>query len=138
MLKSEPDRAARVLIVDDDPALRDMIRLILELAGFEVMEAVHGEDALRILGGMPEVPEVIVTDLMMPVMGGRELVDRLRQDPRTASVPILVLSANANPHEGLRGASRPNALMRKPFLPKALVDLVRSLEPAVTSIGESK
>lgn len=128
MLNSAEDRKARVLIVDDDPTLREMIRVTLEMSGYEVVEAGHGAAALELLSGQASLPDVIVTDLMMPVMDGLELIRRLRADSRTAPVPILVISANADPEASLRGASRPDAVMRKPFLPKALAALVKSLE----------
>ena len=135
MLSSSQDAVSQVLIVEDDPSLREMMRTILESAGFKVLEAGHGAAALEVLSGQSSLPEVIVTDLMMPVMDGQELIRRLRADSRTAAVPILVLSASAKPETSLGEASRPDAVMRKPFLPKDLAGLVKSLESRTLSRG---
>ena len=100
--------------------MRFLIRVTLEGAGYDVVEAHHGGVALERAKESP--PDIVVTDLMMPVMGGRELVERLRADPETAELPILVVSANAN--AVVAGA---DAVMRKPFDPDALLDTARSL-----------
>ncbi len=111
----------KILVVDDESNMRFLIRMIFETEGFEVVEAQHGVAALeRLKEDSP--PDLVVTDLMMPVMGGRELVERLRADPETAELPILVVSANAN--ATVPGA---DAVMRKPFDPDALLDTARSL-----------
>jgi CheY-like chemotaxis protein len=67
-------------------------------------------------------PDVVVTDLMMPVMNGRELIGRLRSNPETASIPILGLSANGNLRLG-----EADATLGKPFEPEALLEQVRAL-----------
>jgi two-component system chemotaxis response regulator CheY len=103
---------ARILIVDDEPDLRGMVRLILELAGHDVLEAHHGAAALqRISEGRVDL---LITDVMMPVMDGTELIDRLRADPERAKLPIIVLSAS--PHN----VERADHVMRKPFAPAEL------------------
>jgi two-component system alkaline phosphatase synthesis response regulator PhoP len=80
-----------VLIVDDDPELRDMLSFSLRLEGHQVMTAVHGRDALAQL---PHVrPGVILLDLMMPVMDGAEFCRQIRQDVRFAATPIVCISA---------------------------------------------
>ena len=82
----------KILIVDDEPDVRHILRRIFEKAGYEITEAIHGAAALHELNG--ELPDLVVTDLMMPVMDGNELVAALRADPRTASIPILSLTGN--------------------------------------------
>lgn len=103
---------ARILIVDDEPDLRGLVRFILELDGHEVVEAHHGAAALQRLGegGV----DLLITDVMMPVMSGTELIDRLRDDPASADLPIVVLSAS--PHT----VDRANHVMHKPFEPADL------------------
>ena len=103
---------ARILVVDDEPDLRGMVRLILELAGHQVTEAHHGRAALERLA--ENDVDLVLTDVMMPVMRGSELVDRLRADERTARLPILVLSAS--PHN----VENADMVMRKPFDPTEL------------------
>ncbi len=109
----------RILVVDDEPDLRGMVRLILELQGYEVVEAHHGAAALQRIG--EERVDLLVTDVMMPVMSGSELVDRLRDDPAHAAIPIVVLSAS--PHS----VERADHVMRKPFAPDELRQVVRAL-----------
>jgi CheY-like chemotaxis protein len=106
-----------ILIVDDESNMRFLIRLILESGGFEVVEAPHGSAALE--RARESRPALIVTDLMMPVMTGRELIEHLRADPGTASIPIVVVSASAT-------SVAADAVLAKPFDPTDLLDLVRS------------
>lgn len=122
---------SKILIVEDDPSLRSMLRVVFELAGYEVAEAAHGKAALDLLAG-PELPDIVTTDLMMPVMTGNEFIRRLRSDSRTASIPIVVVSANAEAAEG--GI---DALVSKPFVPANLVKLVQSLD-VIHPVGGSK
>ena len=110
----------KILVVDDESSMRFLLRLTFESEGFEVVEAHHGAAALeRVKEGPP--PDLVVTDLMMPVMEGRELVERLQADLATAQIPILVLSSNANVE--VLGAAAP---LRKPFDRDALPGAVRS------------
>jgi CheY-like chemotaxis protein len=83
---------AKVLVVDDEPDLRFLMRRFFEKAGHEVSEAGNGAAAL--LAVQSSRPDLVVTDLMMPVMDGFELIRRLRADPATAGIPILSLSSN--------------------------------------------
>lgn len=106
-----------------------MLRAIFEDAGYEVAEAAHGEAALDLMRGA-DLPDVVTTDLMMPVMGGNELIHRLRSEPRTALIPILVVSANAGAAEGLRAAEGADAVIAKPFVSAQIVLLVQYLNGA--------
>ncbi len=109
-----------VLIVDDEPSIRFLVRVTLENEGFDVVEAHHGGAALARV--QESRPDLVVTDLMMPVMGGRELIERLRADPDTASIPIVVLSANGNLKAGAADAA-----LGKPFDPVSLLESVQTL-----------
>ncbi|MBA3736448.1 MAG: hybrid sensor histidine kinase/response regulator [Actinobacteria bacterium] len=111
----------KILVVDDESSMRFLLRMVFESEGFEVVEAHHGAAALERVKEDPP-PDLVVTDLMMPVMGGRELVERLRANPETARIPILVVSANAS--AVVPGA---DAALRKPFDRDALLDTARSL-----------
>ena len=84
-------RKRRVLLVEDDRDLRIMLMLLLQREMFDVQEACNGYEALEKI--YAHLPDLVLTDLMMPEMGGLVLVQRLRKDPRTASVPIIVLTA---------------------------------------------
>jgi CheY-like chemotaxis protein len=112
---------ARVLVIDDEPDVRWLIRVSLERAGHEVLVA---EDGLRgVAVAMKQRPEAIVLDLMMPVMDGYGVLAELAKDPRTTAVPVLVLSARAIPEEAERatkaGARR---FLEKPFDPDDLAN----------------
>lgn len=113
-----------------------MLRSILEDAGYEVEEAPHGKAALELLKNGSQLPDVLTTDLMMPVMGGNELIHRLRSEPMTASIPIVVVSANATFAEGVEASERADALMGKPFVAASLVKLIQSVEVGVAPGGK--
>jgi CheY-like chemotaxis protein len=114
------DSVMKILIVDDESSMRFLLRITLESAGYEVLEAPHGAAALELV--KESRPNLVVTDLMMPVMNGRDLVGRLRADPETAGIPILLLSAN--PHVEVAAA---DAILGKPFDSEAVVEAARSL-----------
>lgn len=96
-----------ILVVDDEPDLRFILRRIFEGAGHRVSEAGHGAAALDLVAAAP--PDLVVTDMMMPVMGGAELIRRLRGEPGTAAIPIMAVSGD--PH--LAGGA--DVVVRKPF-----------------------
>ena len=100
--------------------MRFLVRVTLESAGYDVVEASQGAAALERAKESP--PDLVVTDLMMPIMGGRELIDRLRSNPETASIPIIVLSANGNLRIG-----RADKALSKPFDIDELLEVVRTL-----------
>jgi CheY-like chemotaxis protein len=108
-----------VLVVDDEPDIRYLLAVILEGAGYAVIEAAHGDAALEQV--RRSQPSMVITDLMMPVMGGAELIMRLRADAGTAGIPIVVLTAT--PGEG-PGA---DAVLMKPFDYDELLELVNRL-----------
>jgi CheY-like chemotaxis protein len=104
-------RGARVLLVEDDAAVRSATRRVLELAGFVVVEASNGQDALeRLQRAVPNV-DVVLTDVAMPVMNGRELVQAMHD--RGIRVPVIIVSGYADPDVGgLVGAPR---VLQKPL-----------------------
>jgi CheY-like chemotaxis protein len=104
---------ARILIVDDEPDIRFMMRLILESAGHKVTDARHGADGLKSVKSAP--PDLVITDVMMPTMDGLEFIERLRSNPKTSAIPILVVSGNSD------RATAANARLGKPFLPWELL-----------------
>lgn len=95
----------RVLVVEDEAPIRRNLVRFMRMEGHEVAEAGDGEAAWAVLQASPEVPDLILCDVMMPVLDGLGLLRRLRQDVRLASVPLLFLSASAEPErlqQGLR------------------------------------
>jgi len=110
---------SRILVVDDEPAQRSILRRIFERAGHEVADAGDGAAALQAVGKSP--PDLVVTDMMMPVMGGAELIRRLRCDPATTGIPIL--AASGDPHLAV-GA---DAVIAKPYAWHHLVEIADAL-----------
>jgi CheY-like chemotaxis protein len=108
-----------VLVVDDEPDIRYLLAVTLEAAGFRVIEAAHGEAALEQVSRTR--PQLVITDRMMPLMGGHELIERLRRDEDTAAIPIVMLSAIAGDAPGA------DAVLSKPFEREELVGLVSRL-----------
>jgi CheY-like chemotaxis protein len=97
---SSPEIAAHsrhvVLVVDDDPDAREAITAILEDAGYEAIQAANGSEALRQLGANPGRCDLILLDLMMPVMNGWDFRRRQRATPALAEIPVLLMSAGAH------------------------------------------
>lgn len=85
-----------VLIVDDDPSIRFMLTDLLEDAGYTVVSAANGQEAISYLGNSNVRPCIILLDLMMPVMNGWQFRSVQQQDPSLASIPVVVLSAVDN------------------------------------------
>jgi CheY-like chemotaxis protein len=112
----------RILVVDDDPSVRFLLRLIFEYAGHSVSEAQHGQAALIKI--KDTLPDLVVTDMMMPVMDGGALIKHLRSHPRTEGLLILAVTANPEATEAAIGA---NAVMAKPFAQSALVAVANGL-----------
>jgi CheY-like chemotaxis protein len=118
-----PRQAAKVLIVDDDFALRDALCAALEGEGFSVAAVSNGEEALEYLRNGAR-PCLVLLDLMMPIMNGWEFRAEQRQDPELADIPVIVLSAFARSgDEELRGIER---FLRKPFELSDLLAAVRA------------
>ncbi|MBI2389654.1 MAG: response regulator [Deltaproteobacteria bacterium] len=104
------DVATTILVVEDDEPIRLAVRELLEVEGYHVDLATDGVEALRLVAR--EVPSLVITDLQMPNLDGRELCSRLRTDARTAQIPIVVLTA-AHRLDGVFGKA--DAVIRKPF-----------------------
>ena len=119
----------RILVVDDEPDLRYLLRRSFERAGHEVTDAGHGAAALEAVHHC--LPDLVVTDMMMPVMDGAELIRRLRADPATAQIPILAATGDAQLAVGA------DAVLTKPYQPRQLVAAANALmahkaDPAVS------
>ena len=116
----------RVLVVDDDDVIRQLISVNLELEGFEVATATDGQDCLDKVGQVQ--PDVITLDIMMPRLDGWETASRLRADPATAGIKVVLLSARAQEADLARGTRiGVDAYLTKPFDPDELIDVVRRL-----------
>jgi len=90
---SPPQPTKRILIADDQPVGRELIRSILESSGYEVIEAADGQEALET--AVSDLPDLILLDLQMPRRDGFSVLRELRQDPRFAATPIIAITATA-------------------------------------------
>ncbi len=115
--------AKRVLIVDDSKSTRQMISFTLRRAGYEVVEAEDGRQALELAA--KDRIDCVITDLNMPEMDGLELIRRLRASPSTASTPILLLTTTIDVDKKEQGhAAGATGWIGKPFHPAALLEKV--------------
>ena len=122
-----------ILIVDDEPEILTLLRVFLERAGYRVLDASNGEIALKFFGIEPAapvsfLPDLVILDIMMPVMDGYALNARLQSDQRTAKIPVLILTAKGQKmRELFEMAPNVAAYVQKPFDPKSLRELITSL-----------
>lgn len=126
----------RVLVVDDEQAIRTICRVNLESAGLEVMEAADGTEALDRIRESP--PELVVLDAMMPGLDGWTVAERLAKDATTREIPVVFLSARAG-REDRRRAHELGAVgyVTKPFDPVRLPDVLRLVHERIAR-GERK
>jgi CheY-like chemotaxis protein len=123
---AEPTRKPRVLVVDDDAAVRELITVNLELAGFVVASAEDGVAALAAVDAFG--PDLVTLDVMMPRLGGFETLERLRADPRTASIPVVMVTSRTRAADRARAEELGvAAYVTKPFEPGELVEVISRL-----------
>jgi len=117
----------KILIVEDDRSLAEVLSYNLAQAGYEVLTAHDGQQGLR--QAQVSVPDVLILDLMLPVVDGLEVCRRLRADPATRDVSILMLTAKAEEMDQVVGFSvGADDYVTKPFSVKVLIERVRALE----------
>jgi two-component system response regulator VicR len=125
--------AARVLCIDDEKEIIDLIRLILLRKGYEVAGAIGGEEGLAKARSWK--PDLVLLDLMMPDMDGWEVFHRIRADETLAEVPVIVVTARAQSIDRVLGlhVARVNDYISKPFTPQDLVESVERVLAKKTS-----
>jgi len=114
----------RILVVDDEADLAESVQVILSLEGYAADIALDGKQALEMLSR--NAYGLLITDVMMPRMGGLELIDHLTRDERYRALPIVVASARKVEPEEL---ARECVVIRKPYDPDELVKFIRELTP---------
>ena len=116
----------RVLVVDDDAGIRQLIAVNLELEGFLVTTAVDGQEGVD--QAKAQLPDVITLDVMMPTLDGWEVTRLLRTDPTTQGIKVVLLSALGQDADRRRGAEvGVDAYLVKPFDPDELIAVIRQL-----------
>jgi CheY-like chemotaxis protein len=109
-----------VLVVDDDPDIRETLRFVLEDAGFPVHCAENGQEALQVLAGLDRPPGLILLDLMMPVMSGDEVLRTLKAAREHAQIPVAIVTASGAPMPPLA-----SSLLKKPVDLDVLLRMVQ-------------
>lgn len=124
-----------ILIVDDEPMTRNLLRLMLERVGFDISEAGDGQEALDMVA--EKQPDLLILDVMMPHVDGITVCERLRAQAETAVLPIILLSARTSTEAVRMGLDAgANRYIGKPVSREALIGHVRELLKAVPQIAD--
>lgn len=117
---------ATVLVVDDEPDIREVIRFALEGSNFRVLEAGHADDARKLL--LAENPDLVLLDWMLPGRSGLELAQQLKQNSKTRAVPIIMVSARGEEEDRVKGLETgADDYIAKPFSPREMVARVNAV-----------
>ena len=115
-----------ILVVDDEPDIREMIQFTLERNGYKVFSAANGPDALAMLEDC--APDLIILDVMMPGMDGHQVCYRLKADPKTKFIPVIMLTARSEETDEVIGFSvGTDDYVKKPFSPRVLAARVAAM-----------
>ncbi len=116
-----PASKRTIMVVDDHPDLVEIVRITLELNGFNVRCAYSGK---HLFAGLEELkPDLILLDIMMPQMDGLEVLTRLKGNPATASIPVILLTAKGEPEDVIKGCeSVADIYITKPFTSTEVLD----------------
>ena len=111
---------ATVLIADDEQPIREFLAELVEAAGHRAVKAANGREALEVI--QAERPDLLLADLMMPLLGGAERCRRLKADPSTASIPVILFSSASHRPTAAECA---DGFLAKPFDPEAIETLLQ-------------
>lgn len=124
---------ATILVVDDEKPVRQFLVAAFEQEGHQVLEAYHGRHALNVLASSGVRPDLVLSDVMMPIVGGVELCGILKADASTADIPVVLMSAA---HSRASAISSADAVIAKPFdldTLDALIERLLTHRPPPTS-----
>ena len=123
-----------ILIVDDEPAICDMLRMVLEKTGYQCLEAANGQQARATV--IDEKPDLILLDWMLPDINGVTLVHRFKKDELTASIPIIMLTAKSEEDNKIKGLKAgADDYITKPFSPRELIARIQAVLRRTEKIG---
>ncbi|HAR65900.1 MAG TPA: DNA-binding response regulator [Lentisphaeria bacterium] len=115
-----------ILIVDDEPDIREMLRHVLECEGFKVQEAANGEAALALVEAA--CPALVLLDLMMPVLDGHQTCYRLKANPKSKHIPVIMLTAKSDETDEVIGlAMGADDYIAKPFSPRVVTARIKAM-----------
>ena len=118
--------AAKILIVEDEPAISEMIEVALVRANFEVIKACNAEEAMRLLGDM--LPDLVLLDWMLPGASGMEFSRRIKKDELTSHIPIIMLTAKGSESDKINGLDAgADDYITKPFSPRELIARIKAV-----------
>lgn len=114
-----------ILLVEDDPSVRELLKVLLEVEGYEIVEAKDGFEGLEKAGEIN--PALMILDLMMPEIDGERVIARLRTNPETTALPVIVVSGRYEALDRCRNMIGDENVFAKPFEPVKLLDRIGSL-----------
>ncbi|MBI4056357.1 MAG: response regulator [Elusimicrobia bacterium] len=114
---------SKILVVDDEKDVVTLIKFLLQKDGHEVIEASNGEEALQIIS--QTVPDLIILDVMMPIMDGYTFNTKLQENFSLRTIPVIILTARGQMKDLFQVAPNVSAYIEKPFDPKHLRDLIQ-------------
>lgn len=118
----------RILVVDDEPEIRDLVKTSLKEKGYQVIEAADGVEAYAAAAeaAVLEKPDLIVLDLMLPRLNGFEVLEKLKENPQTSYIPVVILTARGQSQDETRALRSGAAdFLTKPWAPEELTDRIR-------------
>ena len=116
----------KVLVADDEHNIRHILDFSLHAEGFDVISVQNGEDAFNM--AVDQKPHLIILDVMMPGQGGVETCRKLKQDPRTADIPVILLTAKSSREDREAGfEAGAKDYITKPFSPQKVIDTVQDI-----------
>jgi two-component system response regulator VicR len=122
-----PDNPKRLVYIEDEPEMIDLVRLILSRRGFEVQGANGGRSGLALV--QQELPDLVLLDLMMPDMDGWDVYQQMKASEATQNIPVIVITAKAQSIDKVLGLhiAKVDDYISKPFSPQELVDSVEKV-----------
>ena len=119
--------ANKIMVVDDEPDVVDLVKLVLESDGFNVVMAYSGKEALEKIG--QEMPDLVLLDIMMPQMDGWEVYSRIRANPKTKDIPVAMLTAKSQSIDKMIGLHvvKVDDYITKPFGRSELLERVKRI-----------
>jgi two-component system, cell cycle sensor histidine kinase and response regulator CckA len=121
--KPRPTASGKILLVEDEPAVRTLVGQLLQMGGYDVIEAAHGFEALQKIETLFNPPDLILTDVVMPQMSGIDLIHQVRQ--RHPNIKVLYMSGYSDHHALKQNVLTGTAFLQKPFTPVGLTEAVR-------------
>ena len=124
------EKTARIVYIEDDPGMMDLVTLIVERRGYQIFGALNGRDGLDIIFKSP--PDLILLDLMMPDMDGWDVYHQVKADPNTQNIPVIIVTAKSLEIDRVLGmlVAKADDYITKPFRPQELID---SIEKVITA-----